>query len=133
MSMRTLDIYRKDDLWCFDDEKVGLKAEPFFPEATACIDYMLDELGHGFRWHDATLTFSQEEFPDATRANRLVGSPTTMSQAADGALKLVDPPYEGGCWYGVPALGKLMWLCDATLLYFNDFPKSLYAKVEVNE
>ena len=109
-SLFVLRPYKYQSCWVFDDESVGLKAEPF----VFGIDDMIDRLV-------ATI-------PNAEQGFRLIFS----TQPFPGyAAKLEWRREEsGGNWYFSPTFGFEGWLCPALFKYFDTAPKEFYAKAE---
>ena len=100
--------YRTQGMWVFDDERAGLREEPFVSGADTIIDRMVADIPgaeHGF-----TLLFSAQPFPgyqlecDWTRADL------------------------SGNWYRAEAIGMEGWLCPALLKYFETPPPKLFAQ-----
>ena len=101
--------YKFEDMWVFDDPKVGLLQEPFVSGADTIIDVLTEDLpnaANGFK-----LTFSPEPFPGYS------------------ARFVWIRPEHGGNWYSWPERGMEGWLCPALFKYFESAPRELYAKV----
>ncbi|MDJ1184637.1 antibiotic biosynthesis monooxygenase [Roseofilum sp. BLCC_M143] len=85
--------YKLDEMWVFDDERVGLIQEPFVAGADTIIETMVQQLPNaesGF-----TLLFSSHAFPGYQ-------------------LQLNRQRKEyGGHWYYSPQLDREGWLCPA--------------------
>jgi len=104
--------YKYEDMWVFDDEKVGLDKEPFVEGADTMIDHALAMKGlqnpeAGFR-----LIFSAGEFPR---------SDVRFDWIREG---------EGGNWYRSEEFHLEGWLCPALLRYFDEAPEQIYARFE---
>lgn len=100
--------YKFQDMWVFDDPKVGLVQEPFVSGADTIIDVLTEDLPNaadGFK-----LIFSPEPFPGYS------------------AHFVWSRPEHNGNWYSWPARNTEGWLCPALLKYFQTAPKDLYAK-----
>ena len=102
--------YRHLGMWVFDDERVGLKEEPFVGGADEVLDIVtasIPNAGRGFR-----LIFSADPFPGYS-------------------LHLVwrRPELSGNIYYSAD-LDLEGWLCPALLKYFESPPGALYAKCE---
>ena len=97
-SMFVLQPYRHQGTWVFDDEKVGLVAEPF----VFGIDTMLDKLA--------------ASIPDAANGFRLVFSTSRFPGAA--AELQWRREEAGGNWYFSPDFDMEGWLCPALFIYF---------------
>ena len=101
--------YKFEDMWVFDDLKVGLLQEPFVSGADTIIDVLTEDLpnaANGFK-----LIFSPEPFPGYS------------------ARFVWIRPEHGGNWYSWPERGMEGWLCPALFKYFESAPRELYAKV----
>lgn len=106
--------------WCFTDESVGLKEEPFVLGASEVIDWMIRE----FKIQDKIkeeegikLTFSQTPFPNFDIK----------------AVHAESDEFSVGNWYYLdnPIIKDFkFWLCPALMLYFDQAPKEIYVKVE---
>ena len=100
--------------WSFDDENVGLVAEPFVAGVPQMIDAMLMVQGIN-DVQECTLLFGAMPFPGHQ-------------------VKLVWLEEEsGGNWYEMEVEGmdsKMTgWLCPALLKYFKEAPKEIYVSV----
>lgn len=101
--------YKFEDMWVFDDPKVGLLQEPFVSGADTIIDTLTQDIPNastGFK-----LIFSPEPFPGYSA--RFVWSRSEHN----------------GNWYSWPDGGTEGWLCPALFKYFQAAPKELYVKV----
>ncbi len=109
-SLFVLQPYRHQNAWVFDDEKVGLVAEPFVFGIDTMMDRMTNHLsnaGEGFQ-----LIFSTSGFP---------GSAAELEWRREEA---------DGNWYYSPTYDLEGWLCPALFKYFDEAPKSLFAKAQ---
>ena len=111
-AIQVINPYRWEGLWVFDDPRTDLVREPFIEGADAIIDRVLAEKGiinpeNGFR-----LLFSSGEFPRYD---------LKLEWLREG---------EGGNWYRSEELDMEGWLCPALLKYFDQAPKTLYARFE---
>lgn len=109
-SMFVLRPYQHQERWVFDDERVGLVAEPFVFGIDTMIDRMVAEIpdaADGFH-----LIFSVNRFPGCT-----VGLEWRREEA-------------GGNWYHSAEYDMEGWLCPALFKYFESAPPSLFAKAE---
>ena len=110
-SLLVIEPYRMENgLWAFDDERVGLLAEPFVREISAMMDRFVADIpgaAQGF-----TLLFGGTPFPGYT-------------------LKLdwQREEYHGN-WYRAAAYESEGWLCPALFKYFDEAPKEIYLKAE---
>lgn len=100
--------YKCEDLWVFDDAKVGLAQEPFVSGADTIIEKMVQGIAgadSGF-----TLFFSAAPFP--------------------GYQALLEWRREdmGGNWYYSRDLDTEGWLCPALFKYFETAPQRIYAQ-----
>lgn len=100
--------YKTQGLWVFDDERVGLREEPFVSGADTIIDRMVSVIPgaeQGF-----TLLFSIQPFPGFQLE-----------------LDWLRPDLSGN-WYRASAIDMEGWLCPALLRYFEAPPPKLYAQ-----
>ena len=107
--------YKHEGLWVFDDARTGLVKEPFIEGADVIIDRAvamkgIEEPEKGFR-----LIFSAYEFPryDLKFDWRRTG--------------------EGGNWYWSEKFQMEGWLCPALQKYFDEAPKTIYARFESSD
>ncbi|HEX8312287.1 MAG TPA: DUF6717 family protein [Chthoniobacteraceae bacterium] len=100
--------YKFEDVWVFDDPRVGLVQEPFVSGADTIIDVLTEDIptaANGFK-----LIFSPQPFPGY------------------GARFVWSRPEHSGNWYSWPERGMEGWLCPALFKYFDTAPKELYVK-----
>ncbi len=100
--------YKYDEMWVFDDEKVGLVQEPFVSGADDIIERMVTQI------------------PDAELGFSLIfsGSPFPGYQ-----LEFDWQRAElSGNWYYNADLDREGWLCPALFKYFDIAPKEFYAQ-----
>ena len=109
-SLYALKPYRHQSAWVFDDDKVGLVAEPF----VLGIDTMIDRL--------------TESIPDAANGFRLIFSTSQFP----GSMAEIQWRREeaNGNWYYTPTYNIEGWLCPALFKYFDEAPKTIYVKAE---
>jgi hypothetical protein len=112
-AMLVLHPYNRNGWWVFDDDRVGLVAEPFvqgipeiLEEALETAGIPIEEASKGF-----DLIFSATPFP---------GHQVDLNKLY---------PEAGGNWYESQS-GKVGWLCPALFKYFADAPQKIYCKVE---
>jgi hypothetical protein len=106
----SIEPYWHEDTWIFDDDSVGLEAEPFITGIPEMIDYLVQDIRNaelGFR-----LYFADFPFPDYQMELEWVRE------------------QDGGHWYRLPLTGNEGWLCPALYYYFDTAPKKLYVKAE---
>jgi len=109
-SIMVIRPYWYEGTWVFDDERVGLVREPFVAGIPEMIDLLvapIPDARAGFR-----LTFSAAPFP--------------------GYQKRFDWAREemGGNYYRMEGSEMEGWLCPALFHYFQDAPKSLFARAD---
>lgn len=107
-SIMVIHPYKYDEMWVFDDEKVGLIQEPFVSGADDIIERMVTQI------------------PDAESGFSLIfsGSPFPGYQ-----LKFDWRRAElSGNWYYNADLDREGWLCPALFKYFDVAPKEFYAQ-----
>lgn len=110
-SIHAIRPYRKNGLWVFDDDRVGLREEPFVDSADTMIDTVLREQGITDADDGFTLLFAATAFPGSTE------------------LEWVRPEHDGNVYRRVEH-GDEAWLCPALMLYFGDPPPNLYFHVK---
>jgi hypothetical protein len=106
-SIMAIHPYKHNEMWVFDDEKVGLYQEPFVAGADKIIDRLVVEIPNaeaGFN-----LLFAASPFP---------GYRVKLDWRRE--------EYEGN-WYYSAELDMEGWLCPALFKYFDIAPKELYA------
>lgn len=96
----------KGGIWCFDDEEVGLQAEPFVGNCNKMIDMFVNGK------KKCIIYISETPIKDQTFQLKKIVS------YSEGTYNLVGTQEEG-------------WLCPATLKYFKDYPDNIYVKIEV--
>lgn len=104
--------YKFNEMWVFDDDKVGLVREPFVSGADTIIDRMVADIPNaetGF-----SLLFSAQPFP-----------------GYQAKFDWRREEYEGN-WYYNAELDMEGWLCPALFKYFEDAPKEFYAQCKVS-
>lgn len=109
-SLMTISPYKHDGLWVFDDEKVGLRKEPFVSGADDIMDLLsagIPEAERGF-----TLVFSSRPFPGYT------------------AWFVRGRTEHGGTWYSWAERSVEGWLCPALFKYFESAPPEIYVQVK---
>ena len=109
-SMMVIVPYRYEGTWVFDDPRVGLVREPFVAGIPEMIDLLVGHIPDaqsGFR-----LTFSASPFPGYQKRFDWV-----REEMGGNYYRMQDSEMEG-------------WLCPALFHYFEDAPKSLYARAD---
>ncbi|MEZ6096504.1 MAG: DUF6717 family protein [Pirellulaceae bacterium] len=112
-SIMTIQPYRHNGTWVFDDLSAGLVQEPFVGGVPEMIDHLVSDIpdpDSGFR-----LLFSAREFPGYQC--KLIWDRT---ESGGNYYKMVNPSMEG-------------WLCPALFKYFTTAPPELYVKAEALE
>lgn len=112
--INTIYPYRTQAGWAFDDEEVGLNAEPFIAGIPEIIDGIVGDRDE-FVAH-----ISHSVIPNYT-GHLVKLNPTKVAE--EGCT-----PDTG--WYMLEGTDQIGWLCPATLKYFKDYPDSIYFKVE---
>jgi hypothetical protein len=101
--------YLHRGMWVFDDERVGLREEPFIAGVPAILEDLL----------------RRENIPDPKRGFRLLFSAAPFP---GHQLKATWVREEGGGnWY--EAGGRQGWLCPALFKYFQETPNEIYVQV----
>jgi hypothetical protein len=98
--------YKHQEMWVFDDEKAGLRQEPFIAGSDEIISKLVVNVPNaesGF-----ILIFSDNPFP-----------------GYNVFLEWRREQYRGN-WYYCPQLGIEGWLCPAMFHYFDQTPEKLF-------
>jgi hypothetical protein len=107
----TIEPYRLDGAWVFDEPRVGLHREPFVAGITEMIDRLvagITDAAQGFRLRFAAFPF--------------VGHQAVLTWVrAD--------PVEGN-WYRADDRGDEGWLCPALFCFFPTPPPKIYVGAE---
>lgn len=98
--------------WVFDDADKGLDKEPFVGGSDQIISALVANVGIKDPEKGFKMIFSGGEFP---------GYQLAADWLEEG---------DGGNWYRVRGLDMEGWLCPALFKYFEEAPKTLYARVE---
>ena len=109
-SIMTIQPYRHNGTWVFDDVSAGLMQEPFVAGVPEMIDFLVEDVSNsdsGFR-----MLFSAREFPGYDHKLRW-----DREESGGNYYKLDDPEMEG-------------WICPAMFKYFETAPPELYVKAE---
>jgi len=104
-SIFSIDVYKENNMWVFDDSRVGLIKEPFVGGADTFIDLFAKER------KEITVIFSEISFPDHTVSVDLVKRSKNNSEGTDYICK---------------DLNHKLWLCPALNLYYPKSPKKIY-------
>lgn len=125
--MFTIKPYWQHNAWVFDDERVGLLAEPLVGNINMMVDYMLLE-----KIIDARSPESRASALSLCRRNpNFTLTFTDTATAIDNALKLdLLRSSLSGSDYFCSKYGLEGWLCPALFLYYPTAPKALYAEVK---
>ncbi|HEY8506095.1 MAG TPA: DUF6717 family protein [Gemmataceae bacterium] len=107
----TIEPYRLEHGWVFDDPSVGLYREPF----VGAVNALLDRLA-------ASLPGSPGRF-------RLVFSDAPFEGGQASASWVRSDPAEGD-WYQDDETGLQGWLCPALTCYFPRPPEKIYFRAE---
>jgi hypothetical protein len=113
--------------WVFDDERTGLKEEAFVLGMSEMITRVVEAKSIRNAAKGFALTFDAVPFDHDVAL--------TWLSPGEAAERLGQSPSyfpEIGNWYRGSVLGQEMigWLCPALFLYFNEAPKTIYAKAE---
>jgi hypothetical protein len=110
----TLNVYRHNRRWVFDDPERDLIKEPFVAGADTWFDVLLALTGHP-QAKQVNVTFSLNPFP---------GYIFTLTREVDEF---------GGNWYiasGLEQVPMRGWLCAALYRYFPIAPEKIYVYAE---
>ena len=121
-AVNQLQVYWTGYTWAFDDHRVGLVGEPFVAGAELIISdaikrkygakVLKEAMGNG-----VVLTFSKEQLP-----NLKDEAPVKLQASFDE---------HGHGMYKDKSTNQVGWLCPATLHYFKDYPKEIFANIKV--
>ncbi|OCQ93117.1 hypothetical protein BCD64_24290 [Nostoc sp. MBR 210] len=109
-SMMVIFPYRHNQIWVFDDERLGLVQEPFVSGVPEMIDILVQGIANvdeGFK-----LLFSASPFP-----------------GYQAELTWLHEEYNGN-WYLWREKGLEGWLCPALFKYFEQAPAKIYCQAE---
>ena len=99
-----------DEFWAFDDDRFGLKGEPFVGDTNKVIDAILAL--KGIAKDKFSLMFSRYQLPDY-----------------DACFTLKEVGTGPSAWYWCKELGLPFWLCPALNHYFDAVPETIYIKI----
>ena len=102
--------YKYQDMWVFDDRKVGLIQEPFVSRMPQIIDLLVAEI------------------ENADQGFKLLASNTPFPEFQI-KMTWLNEEYKGN-WYYWKEADKKGWLCPALLKYFDKPPQELFCKAE---
>lgn len=102
-SIFSIEVYKYQGLWVFDDDRVGLVKEPFVAGA----DTLIDSFAEGKE--KLIIIFSDIEFPDY----RIVVDQESILA-------------ESGTHYICTERNHKLWLCPALNLYYPISPKKIF-------
>ena len=120
-SIYTLDAYRDNGMWVFDDDAVGLVKEPFVAGADIVFDHMAERHLDGTR-DRVSVAFSTTPIPDYD-----VSATITGADGYNGHYYKVTKFVGDDDMVGFP-----FWLCPALLLYYTNAPQDIYIKITSN-
>ena len=113
-SLLVIEPYWTGGTWAFDDDRVGLRAEPFVCGVPELIDGMLGKLK-----------------PLAVKGFDLIFSPNPFP---GHVLELIHESEEsGGNWYTKAVTGERAWFCPALYKYFEKAPKKMFANFKLKD
>jgi len=113
--------------WVFDDPRTGLTEEAFVLGASEMISRVVEAKSIPNAAKGFALTFDEAPFDHDVALSWIPPREATMQLSSDSA-NLADI----GNWYKANVFGQEMigWLCPALFLYFQQAPKTIYAKAE---
>lgn len=106
--------YRVGKIWAFDDERFGLKTEPFVGETNLVIDNVLK--AKSIKADKFTLIFSRFQIPRYDAKFSLVRTEGQTNKSS---------------WYKCNDLGINFWLCPALNHYFDEPPENIFVEIIV--
>jgi hypothetical protein len=107
----TIEPYKHEGTWVFDDPRVGLEREPFVAGVTEMMDRLTASI------------------PDAANGFRLLFAAQPFDGYENRLTWLRADPVEGN-WYRAEDQGDEGWLCPALLCYFPVAPHAVYLRAE---
>jgi hypothetical protein len=144
-------IYKQGKTWMFDEERLGIKAEPFVLGASELIQKYLDRKGMKRRRKNIPITFSKGYIPGADIVLTCVlkcypisskfkeldtladeGDINALVTLHDISLQedISDYSKEAeSAWY-VDQEYQECWLCPAQLKFFGKVAETIYAKID---
>ncbi len=102
--------YKYEEMWVFDDSKVGLIQEPFVSGMPQIIDILVKDI------------------PNAEKGFKLLFS-TTPFPEYQVKMSWLKQEYQGN-WYYWQEEDKKGWLCPALFKYLQIAPPEIYCKAE---
>jgi hypothetical protein len=107
----TIEPYRWEGLWVFDDPLTGLEKEPFVSGVPEMIDRLvanIPDAANGFRLSFAVFPFD--------------GHQTSLTWVRADEME--------GNWYRADDYGSEGWLCPALFCYFPAAPTKIYVRAD---
>ena len=143
--MFSIDLYREEGTWLFDDESRNIKAEPFVMGASEVIQRYLDRKGLGSLDKGVEIEFSLEPIdnPDIvlnctkkcfplklaeTKAKFGKHTATHLNNISSLFKYEEDTSAEPTSAYYVDQEGDECWLCPAQLKFFDVVADTIYAR-----
>ena len=122
-SILVIHVYSKNGMWVFDDDRVGLVAEPFVGGADDFIDFLLGlknirthAISNGFN-----AIFSKQQFR---------GADAQINFSCFDNMGTVYIP-ENLSNFRNKFGGNDLWLCPALNLYFKESPEKIWVSVQL--
>ncbi len=101
--------FKKQGVWVFNDEAVGLVEEPFVSNVNPIIDTVV----------------KGDKFVAYISHSTLPGEQIILDKITD-----TEQGDIGEGWYQMRGTELSCWLCPATLKYFEDYPEQIHVKIE---
>jgi len=108
--INVLNVFKKNNVWVFNDEAVGLYEEPFVSNINPIIATVVE--GNEF-----TAFISHSPIP---------GENIVLDRVALSG----DSNLEETGWYVMRGTGMEGWLCPATLKFFAEYPKEIHVMIQ---
>jgi uncharacterized protein DUF6717 len=112
-SIFSIEVYKHQGMWVFDDDRVGLVKEPFVAGADTLIDKLYLSVSRDTASFMVvprlTLIFSDQEFP----SHKLM-------------ITKCEHELSSGTTYYCPLYNHDLWLCPALNLYYPVSPEIIY-------
>ena len=121
-AVNQLKVYWTGTTWAFDDDRVGLVAEPFVAGADRIISDAIE------REHSLLVLKKAKE-----NGIVITFSKNLLPYVEDEASLVLQEQFNklGHGMYFDYFTGQSGWLCPATLHYFKDYPEYIYANIKV--
>ena len=107
-----IEPYKRNGTWMFDDERVGLRGEPFVAGMPEIIETIL---------HNEKIQQAEDGFVLVFSAYPFPGAKVELRRLREDV---------GGNWYAWTQTGMEGWLCPALFHYFATAPEQLFVQAK---